>query len=84
LNLNGQSLYSTNMTGNSDQPMVNFYHILLPMSTSSLKNHFLHSWLYTLNMDVMIYDVYSTFDITNMWILKKIRLDTVVKCKILR
>jgi hypothetical protein len=41
---------------------------------------------YTLNMDVIIYDVYSTFtpDITNMWILSKMIEDTVVKCKILR
>jgi hypothetical protein len=37
--------------------------------------------VYTLNMDVIIYDVYSTF--TNMWILSKM-IDTVVKCKILR
>jgi hypothetical protein len=37
-------------------------------------------------MDVIIYDVYSTFyiDITNMWILSKMIEDTVVKCKILR
>jgi hypothetical protein len=41
---------------------------------------------YTLNMDVIIYDVYSTFtpDITNMWILSKMIEDTVVKCKIER
>jgi hypothetical protein len=36
-------------------------------------------------MDVIIYDVYSTFtpDITNMWILSKMII-LLVKCKILR
>jgi hypothetical protein len=54
------------------------------MSTS--KEPFPTFMAYTLNMDVIIYDVYSTFtpDITNMWILSKMIEDTVVKCKILR
>jgi hypothetical protein len=41
---------------------------------------------YTLNMDVIIYDVYSTFtpDITNMWILSKWLKILWLKCKILR
>jgi hypothetical protein len=55
------------------------------MSTK-LKEPFPTFMAYTLNMDVIIYDVYSTFtpDITNMWILSKMIEDTVVKCKILR
>jgi hypothetical protein len=41
LELKWTSLYSTNMTWKQDQPEVNFYHkYYVPMSTSSLKNHF--------------------------------------------
>jgi hypothetical protein len=86
LELKWTSLYSTNMTWKQRSTIVNFYHkYFATYVNKQLKEPFPTFMAYTLNMDVIIYDVYSTFtpDITNMWILSK-NEDTVVKCKILR
>jgi hypothetical protein len=87
LELKWTSLYSTNMTWKQRSTIVNFYHkYFATYVNKQLKEPFPTFMAYTLNMDVIIYDVYSTFtpDITNMWILSKMIEDTVVKCKILR
>jgi hypothetical protein len=86
LELKWTSLYSTNMTWKQRSTIVNFYQYFATYVNKQLKEPFPTFMAYTLNMDVIIYDVYSTFtpDITNMWILSKMIEDTVVKCKILR
>jgi hypothetical protein len=82
LELKWTSLYSTNMTWKQRSTIVNFYHkYFATYVNKQLKEPFPTFMAYTLNMDVIIYDVYSTFtpDITNMWILSKMIEDTVVK-----
>lgn len=86
-NLNGQSFYSNNMTWKQRSTIVNYYHrYFKPYVMEQLKDPFPIFLSHTLNMEVLIHDVYSTFtpDITNMWILSKLIEDTIVKCKILR
>jgi hypothetical protein len=86
-NLNGQAFYSTNMTWKQRSTIVNYYHkYFASYVNKQIKDPFPTFLAYTLNMDVVIYEVYSKFtpDITNMWILSKMIEDTVVKCKILK
>jgi hypothetical protein len=77
LELKWTSLYSTNMTWKQRSTIVNFYHkYFATYVNKQLKEPFPTFMAYTLNMDVIIYDVYSTFtpDITNMWILSKMKI----------
>lgn len=86
-NLNGQSFYSNNMTWKQRSTIVNYYHkYFKPFVINQLKEPFPIFLSHTLNMEVIIHEVYSKFtpDITNMWILSKLIEDTVVNCKILR
>jgi hypothetical protein len=82
-NLNGQAFYSTNMTWKQRSTIVNFYHKYFATYVNKQLEPFPTFMAYTLNMDVIIYDVLLNVlpDITNMWILSKMIEDTVVKCK---
>jgi hypothetical protein len=67
-NLNGQAF-----TGLQRSTIVNFYHKYFATYVNKQLKEPFPTFMATLNMDVIIYDVYSTFtpDITNMWILSK-------------
>jgi hypothetical protein len=58
LELKWTSLYSTNMTWKQRSTIVNFYHKYFATYVKQLKEPFPTFMAYTLNMDVIIYDVY--------------------------
>lgn len=86
-NLNGQSLYSTNMSWRDRATVVNFYHkYLTPYIKNQIPEPIPIFLSCTISMKIVIYEVFNsnTPDITNMWILAKIFEDTAVACNVLR
>lgn len=86
-NLNGQSFYSNNMDWRTRVTIVNFYHAYFKdFIEQQLKEPFPIFLNYTLEFNIKIHEVYTTFtpDITNMWILAKLFEDTVVSCGLLK
>jgi len=86
-NLNGQAFYSNNITWKQRSTIVNYYHkYFAGFIEEQLKIPFPTFLSYKLDMEVIVYDVYSKFtpDITNMWILSKMIEDAVVNCGVLR
>ena len=86
-NLNGQSFYTTNMHWALRSQITTFYHKYFKnYIKKGFKTPFPVFLEYKLEMNMKIYDIYSsnTPDITNMWVLTKIFEDVMVKEGIIR
>ena len=86
-NLNGQSFYSATIHWNTRSKITAFYAKYFKDYIIEQLPEKIPSYLgYALNIQMIIYDRYSTFtpDITNMWLLFKLFEDNLVKNKVIK